>query len=248
MADFSDLSALIGGSYSAPRFGIAAALAYHREAVRIGERHQSDDAYNIGIAAQAFVGQLRVSLGLAHKSYSLPDIANKNRNAMNDVGVLIAWASSEQGTWHFDGSVGYSWMNNGDEVRTELFGPIQLFTIERGGVWWGIHSPMNRHAPLGSGPVSMIEVTVGVDAERTTSRGEYSRYCFGSEVTLWNLLLARAGYVHDEILANGARDASFGVGVRFSSTSVSVHIDFARFPVLKDVHSNSLGAELNMAW
>jgi hypothetical protein len=137
MADFSDLSALIGGSYSAPRFGIAAALAYHREAVRIGERHQSDDAYNIGIAAQAFVGQLRVSLGLAHKSYSLPDIANKNRNAMNDVGVLIAWASSEQGTWHFDGSVGYSWMNNGDEVRTELFGPIQLFTIERGGVWWG---------------------------------------------------------------------------------------------------------------
>lgn len=247
-ADFRDFSALLGGSYSTPRFGAAAGVAFRRETLELETTSQSEDAYNLLVAAQVVLSQLRFAVGLAQKSYSLPAVAIKDRNSVTDVGILAAWRSPTQEHWHFDGSVGFSWMNNGDEAQTEFFGPIQVVSTERCGVWWAVHSPRNRNAVLGETPVSTIEFSLALDAERTTTRGEHPRYLFGSEITLWNILTARGGYVHDEILANGARDAAFGVGVRLSGTHFLAQFGYARFPVMHDVYSDTVGAELSVRW
>lgn len=246
--DFRDFSALLGGSYSTPRFGAAAGVAYRRETLELETTSKSEDAYNLLVAAQVVLSQLRFSVGLAQKSYSLPAVADKDRNSVTDIGILAAWRSPTQEHWHFDGSVGFSWMNNGDEVQTTFFGPIQVVSTERYGVWWAVHSPRSKNAVLGETPVSIVGFSVALDAERTTSRSERPRYLFGSEITLWNVLTARGGYVHDEILADGARDAAFGVGVRLSGTHFLAQFDYARFPVMHDLYSNTVGAELSVRW
>jgi hypothetical protein len=246
--DFTDFSALVGGSYSTTRFGATFGFGYHNETVGTEIRSDKDDAFHLLGAAHVTLSQLRFAVGLARKSYSLPSIANKDRNSLTDVGLMAAWTSAVKEHWHYDGSISYSWMNNGDEAQTELFGPIQIVSTERYGTWLAVHSPMRRSALVGEGPVSLLALSVAFDGERGTSRSEHPRYLFGSEITLWNLFVVRAGYVHDEILAQGARDASFGFGIHLANSRLSAQFDYGRFPVLHDVYSNSVGAELALTW
>jgi hypothetical protein len=246
--DFHDFSALLGGTYSTPRFGATAAMAYHSKTIQTSASTDSDNAYHLLGGARVTIHQLTFGAGLARKSYSLPPAADKDRNVVTDVGVVVAWRTPTHESWHVDGSGGYSWMNNGDEAETALFGPIQIVSTQRYGTWWALHSPEDHHAVLGESPVSLFALAVAFDGERATSRSEGSRYFFGSELLFWNLFVARAGYVHDDILYRGARDGSFGFGIHLSSSHLSAQLDYARFPVLHDIYSNSVGAELTVTW
>jgi hypothetical protein len=115
-------------------------------------------------------------------------------------------------------------MNNGDEADTPFFGPIQILSTQRYGTWWALHSPEEHRAVLGESQVSLFVLSLAFDGEHTTSQSRHSRYFFGSELCFWDVFVARAGYVHDDILAMGARDGSFGFGIHLSSSHLSARL------------------------
>ena len=87
----------------------------------------------------------------------------------------------------------------------------------------------------------MFGATVNFDTETEVESSSGSREQLGGELSLRGIVFLRAGYIDDDLAFRGARDGTFGVGVRWAHDLLAASLDFARWPYYHDEYGNVFG-------
>jgi hypothetical protein len=197
-----------------------------------------DDMYQLFVGCGAGTKHLVFEVGSAVKWYSTV-LSSDNRvyTPLFDIGGSVSSNELRRLGYAFQASGGLSHMNIGEPVHDLLLGEVDAIEMWRWGVSITCSKPPHEHA------VSPISVAVNFDSDSEAEYDRSRRYLTGCEVAVMECVLFRAGYVHDDLFVNGARDATAGAGFKFRSQNWQGSMDYAFYPY----YHNKYGGAFSIA-
>ena len=231
---------------SASGLRFAAGVSWRRENLELpapANRTISDDIYQLSGGSAYDFAHCRVGVGVSLKQYPVElTTGDTDRSLLVDLGALIEAGPFEVGTFLLTTGVGISGMNNGDPVTDPILGPTDATEVRRIGSTISLSTAATRDTADASGTSApLVKLTVSFDVDGVVHEESQERQQLGAEASWRNLLFVRLGYVDDDFVVRGARDGTFGGGVRWSRGVFAAMFDFARWPYYHDTYGNVFG-------
>jgi len=229
------------------RLGVGVGWRHDKFELGNASTDQSDDMYHISGGGAYDWAKSRIGLGASLKRVPMTLSNGDDENAtLFDMGILF-----EAGPFHVSrvslvGAAGFSAMNVGDPVIDPLFGSFDALEFRRIGTSVCFFAGVIDSVPVDrAGLPPRLSMTVSFDVDSAFHTNYESRRQLGFEAAWHTIVFVRAGYVHDGILVDGARDGTVGAGLRWTNQRFEAAFDFARWPYYHDIYGNVFGLVLS---
>lgn len=223
------------------RFGVGVGWRHDKfELPAPANRTLSDNVYQVSSGGAYNWAKSRIGFGASLKKLPVKLTNGDEENSfLVDGGLLIEVGPFQPGRVSLFGAAAYSAMNIADPVMDPLIGSLDAVEIRRLGMSLCLFD--GRIDPIPGDTIKVeqrLTITANFDIDSAVHEESQSRQQLGLEAAWRRILFLRAGYVHDDILVDGARDASVGGGVRWARRGFEAAFDFARWPYYHDTYGN----------